>query len=308
MTQRITAIFTSSSAPATGLSPVVNIFDLTGGTTVVSGGAMTEFGNGVYYYDFTDYNIESDYVFQAYGGASLPVSEQYVWAGNENYIDDIWDAQVSNHQVVGSLAAEVRAGIGSVITSSGQKVSVTEREAKDIAKFVWKHILDNKKSAEETLLSRSEFNAIKDSVLLKTPLVDNTERLHNMSNKLDAVGNDLSRLAKKKVEVTVSPTPVTVVVPKELTADITLIKSNISQIKAIEPKIVEVERIIEKEKLVEIDLSELRELILGIKPATNESVGQMFKDLSQDQKVELQRVVRVLLLQLTRAKYDILTK
>lgn len=56
MAHLYTAIFRyDSGAVATGISPTINIRDLTvGGTLVVNGGVMTEAGGGWYYYEFDD--------------------------------------------------------------------------------------------------------------------------------------------------------------------------------------------------------------------------------------------------------------
>lgn len=54
MSRNFGAVFyTDAGAPATGLSPTVNVWDKTLGTQVVTGGAATELGGGGYYYDYT---------------------------------------------------------------------------------------------------------------------------------------------------------------------------------------------------------------------------------------------------------------
>jgi hypothetical protein len=74
----ITAFFTKSGVPQTGLSAVVNIKEIDG-TPVLSGQPMTEVGDGFYQYTWASYNQDEDYVFRCDGGASLPNPERYTY-------------------------------------------------------------------------------------------------------------------------------------------------------------------------------------------------------------------------------------
>lgn len=66
--------------PAAGLSPKVNIRDLSTHALVVSAGAMTEIGDGFYSYDFSGYNAAKDYAVLCDGGAALSPGERYASA------------------------------------------------------------------------------------------------------------------------------------------------------------------------------------------------------------------------------------
>lgn len=193
MTQRILAFFTDSGVPKTGLSPTIIIRDLTAGTVVVNGEAMTEVGSGFYEYSFTSYDIDSDYAFRSDGTATLANAERYVFGSNESYVDDIWDAQIADHQVVGSLASEIRASHGTAL--GGAANGLTKEQAEYIAEQVWKVILENETTAREVLLSRSDFDALKDKVLLKTDI--EFPKIINYANDLEDIKSALVKISKE---------------------------------------------------------------------------------------------------------------
>ena len=95
---KIKADFTNSGAPALGLSPTIRIREIPN-VLVVTDEAMTELGDGSYFYDYTDYNVKKDYSIRCDGGVSLSDTERYKFAGNENYYDDVassvWSAPVT---------------------------------------------------------------------------------------------------------------------------------------------------------------------------------------------------------------------
>jgi hypothetical protein len=78
----ITTFFTNNGTPATGLTPHIDIWDLTG-TQVVTNQVMTEIAGGFYVYDFTTYSDTTEYAIRADGGATLSNSERYVSGTNE---------------------------------------------------------------------------------------------------------------------------------------------------------------------------------------------------------------------------------
>lgn len=78
-----TCFFTSSGAPATGLSPTITIRKVSDGSAVVSAQAMTEVGSGWYRYDYAGYDETLDYVFVADGGAGQPAGERYVFGATD---------------------------------------------------------------------------------------------------------------------------------------------------------------------------------------------------------------------------------
>jgi len=79
---KITSFFTDAGTPKTGLSPTVDVWTLDG-TQVVTAQAMTEVAGGFYYYDFTTYDENEDYVIVADGTSTLSGAERYVYSSNE---------------------------------------------------------------------------------------------------------------------------------------------------------------------------------------------------------------------------------
>jgi hypothetical protein len=78
----ITSFFTENGSPATGLNPTINAWTMNG-TQVIVNQSMSEIAGGFYVYDFSTYDFTEDYVFRA-EDLSLPLSERYVIASNEN--------------------------------------------------------------------------------------------------------------------------------------------------------------------------------------------------------------------------------
>ena len=79
----ISAYFTDSGAPKTGLSPTVTVYDLSDNTKAVDAASMTEVGGGFYKYDFTGFDSSEDYSIICDGGSGLSNSERYVVAGSD---------------------------------------------------------------------------------------------------------------------------------------------------------------------------------------------------------------------------------
>lgn len=79
MINTIITYFSKYGTPQTGLSPTINIVELTGNTYVVSSGVMTETKDGQYKYDFnaTD-NVK--YSIRCDGGVTIPNGERYKYA------------------------------------------------------------------------------------------------------------------------------------------------------------------------------------------------------------------------------------
>lgn len=72
------AYFASDGSPTTGLSPTIKIYDVTDGSLLVDGEAMTEAGNGWYYYEYEDFNASKNYAVLCDGGVTLDAAERYV--------------------------------------------------------------------------------------------------------------------------------------------------------------------------------------------------------------------------------------
>lgn len=108
ITKIITAFFTTSGVPRTGLTPTVDIIqlDLASNTLVVDNGALTEIGNGWYRYNFTTYDSTKTYVFTIDGGNTVPINERYHVGGNDSFSEDIssgvWEEPTIDHTGLGT--------------------------------------------------------------------------------------------------------------------------------------------------------------------------------------------------------------
>jgi len=107
----ISVHFTSSGIPVTGLSPVINIYELNLTNSalnplVVTNGTTVEIGTGWYRYDFLTYDPTKNYVYTFDGGISLSMGERYKIGGNESYVEDIssgvWDEPTLSHLGLGT--------------------------------------------------------------------------------------------------------------------------------------------------------------------------------------------------------------
>lgn len=198
MTKKISTFFTDGGAPKTGLSPTIRIRNLSTGSLVVTDAAMTESGDGFYYYDFTSYDEELEYSIRCDGTATITNSaERYTYAGNESYMEDILDATASDHVEVGSIGAAIGASGGGwyegTPVEGGKARTMTKEEAETIAKMVWEVMIGNDKKAKDVLLTRSDFNAIKDKVTLSKNSSDQfIEELRKLTKEIDKVHTEIS--------------------------------------------------------------------------------------------------------------------
>ncbi len=203
MTKKITTFFTDNGAPKTGLSATIRIRNLATNALVVTNAAMTEVGDGFYSYDFTSYDEDDEYAIRCDGSATLTSDgERYTYAGNESYVEDIWDAQVVDHQVPGSMGYEIR-GAGGVIVGNHHGAAgraITQEEAMAIAQKVWEVMLTNDKNAKEVLLSRSTFNSILDTVVLKDPI-----EIPNHDNDFERVISEVKNMTKSITAIAEKP-------------------------------------------------------------------------------------------------------
>jgi len=74
----ITAYFSEGGAPKTGLSPTIDITDVSDGSLDIDNGAMTELANGWYKYDFSGADATKRYVWLVDGGSELVDPERYI--------------------------------------------------------------------------------------------------------------------------------------------------------------------------------------------------------------------------------------
>jgi hypothetical protein len=109
MSKLIASFFTNSGSPATGLSPTIRIWEVTGlsSTLVVTDAPMTEVGDGFYKYEFTTYDPSSEYLFRSDGGASLPIFERYQKASNRNSASEVWNADSAEYTTLNTFGDKV---------------------------------------------------------------------------------------------------------------------------------------------------------------------------------------------------------
>jgi hypothetical protein len=112
----ISSFFTRNSAPITGLTPTIRIWQLDpgGDFLVVTDAAMTETGDGFYKYDFTTFDVDEDYVFRTDGGVPQ-LDERFQYGASEDsqletttieaIADQVWDEDASTHTIPGSTGA-----------------------------------------------------------------------------------------------------------------------------------------------------------------------------------------------------------
>ena len=135
----IVTFFTSAGNPATGLTPTIKIRKVSDNSLVIDGGSMSEIGDGFYKYSFAQYSGSVDYVMRTDGGGSLAASDRYQFAGNENFVDDIWDEPASNHVVSGSLGGmvnfinDIQGGRWKIV--SNQMIFYKDDNTTEVARF-----------------------------------------------------------------------------------------------------------------------------------------------------------------------------
>lgn len=75
----ISQFITNAGVPTTSLTAQITIYEEGNGTPIVSAQALSEYGNGLYYYNFTTYNQRKRYVIYIDGdtGATLTGTDRY---------------------------------------------------------------------------------------------------------------------------------------------------------------------------------------------------------------------------------------
>lgn len=104
-TKLLTVHFTHLGTPITGLTPIIDIFELGTATNthVVISGNTVEVGLGWYRYDFTTYDAKKNYVFTFDGGVTLDSCERYKIGGNESYAEEISDIVSVSQAAISAL-------------------------------------------------------------------------------------------------------------------------------------------------------------------------------------------------------------
>ena len=109
----ISSFFTDGGTPATGLTPTIDIWEVTDATQVqvITGASMTEVAGGWYKYNFTTYDTAKNYLVRADGGNTLNAEERYQAFGNETFkediADEVWDEAIADHVTAGTFGFTV---------------------------------------------------------------------------------------------------------------------------------------------------------------------------------------------------------
>jgi hypothetical protein len=80
----IASFFEENGEPALGLSPIVNVRDISDGSLVVSSGLMIEKGDGFYAYDFVGYDETKDYLIRS-DSVTISGTDRYMYASTGEY-------------------------------------------------------------------------------------------------------------------------------------------------------------------------------------------------------------------------------
>ena len=84
----VVSFFTENGEPVTGLSPIINIRDISDGSLVITSGTMTEKGDGFYAYDFVGYDDTKDYAVRS-DSVTLSGTDRYAFASTGEYNDTL---------------------------------------------------------------------------------------------------------------------------------------------------------------------------------------------------------------------------
>lgn len=179
----------STGSPLTGLTNVKleiyrksdgKYFDFNDSTFKSSGwttrqGVMTELSAtnspGVYYYDFDTTDHTSQFV-------------------EETFLMTVTSATAANDPTYGELKVGGyvdQIGISSGVIQYGKGKGMSLAQIEELAKKVWNVVLEGGKTAKEVLLSKSEFDALTDKVLVDFPKTEFPEIIDRTNEILDAV-------------------------------------------------------------------------------------------------------------------------
>lgn len=79
MADIITAILMQEGVPKTGLSPTIDVWNVTDSVQSVNDAAMTELGGGLYTYTFATYDSSKEYAWIVDGTSTLLNHERYAY-------------------------------------------------------------------------------------------------------------------------------------------------------------------------------------------------------------------------------------
>lgn len=118
--KRIASLFTNKGVPALGLTPTINVWEITDSTQtlIVNSATMVEVGDGFYKYIFTTYDPNVDYLFRTDGGSILNTSDRYQQGANEHFGPDVahyvMEEQTGSHVTPGSYGESFNNSVADV--------------------------------------------------------------------------------------------------------------------------------------------------------------------------------------------------
>lgn len=323
MTKKIITSFTNSGSPATGLSATIRIWDLATNSLVVTDAAMTEIAGGFYSYSFTTYDEEKDYAIRCDGSATLTSDgERYTYGANESYIEDILDADNTEHDTPGTIGASILGGMGVAVIPDGHggQRNMTKAEAEKLAKAIWEFMLDKTRTAQEVLLSRSSFDALVDQVILKEPV----EGPIDYSKEFSAVLSSLQNVASQVAEIVSKPNP-EVKVPDFLVNGIATVIESSQKVSEMIPQMADVvdgtkelfavsnmelqdkiDLLAKNIQNIDVDLSGVQDLANTLITLKNSLIDMITMVEKMGGEVKTKQGIKSTLLQLTDIKYSLL--
>lgn len=136
--------------PATGLTPTLLMYSLTGTTEtlVIPSATMTEVGNGFYQYNFSTYDPTQEYVFRIDGGATLTNNVRWQ-AGSiqvatladttqQSIATNVWSATASSYTTTGTTGLLLNQ-IGANTVAIANNLYVNANSVLDIVNLIVKY-------------------------------------------------------------------------------------------------------------------------------------------------------------------------
>ena len=178
---KLITYFSSVGVPATGLSPVMDIWTYDG-TVVKSAQAMTEIGGGFYYYDFTTYNGGLDYVFRTDGGVSLSATDRYQSTSNE--LASVWQEKLNDHKSPSTTGYKLKHFGGGFFPI--KDVTLTKKEKEKILdrlETLHAHTLNQKPLIKEIGTIRELFEVITKNNTNIKDLIEQINKIRDLDTK-----------------------------------------------------------------------------------------------------------------------------
>ena len=135
----LVAYFTNNGAPATGLAPTVDLYDLSDNSKVVDAQAMTEVALGLYKYLYASYDPTKNYAGRADGGSSLSNSERYAaLTSGVNALGEVVEGTLTLRAVMRillSYCAGLTTGGGGTVLKYRDNVNSKDRVSMTVNKY-----------------------------------------------------------------------------------------------------------------------------------------------------------------------------